>query len=76
MGLSHYESCERIPKLLMMNRITGTSSFIDEFNFVDPRHLKAKPNLELDTTAYWMPEWVGISPFFFFLAVSICQNLT
>ena len=45
--------------------ITGTSSFVDEFNFVDPIRLKAEPNLELNTTAYWMRRRFGVSPLFF-----------
>jgi len=45
--------------------ITGTSSFVDEFNFVDPHRLKAEPYLELDTTAYWMRQRFGVSPLFF-----------
>ena len=45
--------------------ITGTSSFVDEFNFVDPHRLKAEPNLELNTTAYWMCQQFGVSPLFF-----------
>jgi len=45
--------------------ITGTSSFVDEFNFVDPHRLKAEPNLELNTTAYWMRQRFGVSPLFF-----------
>jgi len=43
----------------------GTSSFVDEFNFVDPRRLKAEPKLELNTTAYWMRQRFGVSPLFF-----------
>jgi len=45
--------------------ITGTCSFVDEFNFVDPVRLKAEPNLELNTTAYWMRQQFGVSPLFF-----------
>jgi hypothetical protein len=45
--------------------ITGNSSFVDEFNFVDPHRLKAEPNLELNTTAYWMRQRFGVSPLFF-----------
>jgi len=45
--------------------ITGPSSFVDEFNFVDPHRLKAEPNLELSTTAYWMRQRFGVSPLFF-----------
>ena len=45
--------------------ITGISSFVDEFNFVDPHRLKAEPNLELNTTAYWMRQRFGVSPLFF-----------
>ena len=47
------------------NAITATSSFVDEFNFVDPHRLKAEPNLELNTTAYWMRQRFGVSPLFF-----------
>ena len=45
--------------------ITGTFSFVDEFNFVDPHRLKAEPDLELNTTAYWMHKRFGVSPLFF-----------
>jgi len=45
--------------------ITSPSSFINEFNFVDPHCLKAEPNLELNTTAYWMCQQFSVSPLFF-----------
>jgi hypothetical protein len=38
---------------------------VDKFNFVDPHHLKAKPALEFNTTAYWMHQRFGVSPLFF-----------
>ena len=49
----------------MRETIAVTSSFVDQFNFVDPHRLKDEPNLELDTTAYWMRQRFGVSPLFF-----------
>ena len=53
------------PKYHDRKAITGSSSFVDEFNFVDHHGLKAEPNLELNTTAYWMRQRFGVSPLFF-----------
>ncbi|KIM38870.1 hypothetical protein M413DRAFT_419836 [Hebeloma cylindrosporum] len=44
--------------------------FIDELNFVDPFHLNREPNLELNTTGYWMRQRFGVSPLFFSLIIS------
>jgi hypothetical protein len=50
--------------------IKRTHSFVDEFNFVDPFHLNPEPNIELNTTGYWMRQRFGVSPLFFSLILS------
>jgi hypothetical protein len=45
-------------------------SFVDELNFIDPFHLHREPDLELNTTGYWMRQRFGVSPLFFSLIVS------
>ena len=38
---------------------------MEELNFVNPHRLEAEPNLELNTTAYWLRQRFGVSPLFF-----------
>jgi len=49
---------------------TRTHSFVEELNFVDPFHLQNEPNLELNTTGYWMRQRFGVTPLFFSLILS------